>query len=315
MYEDIIKTSQDLAKERDDELKKLQEEDKLLTQTDLINKTNVEVAKQLVKFMHEYMTSIEVKNMPSDLAKSKDVQTMISSLEKLINVQSSNTGNLAKSLNDGITGLISSIEDLKEQSADKSEEENYYEQICADLQAVRQAVVDANKAVLTNDKTQDVISSVRNLEKAVKGLKLAPSINVAPTPVDLSGIEKAISEIPSKINIPQTIIPEQDNTDLMTAINQTTDAIKNIIFPVAEFPTTVKVVNPDGSDLGYNNSVTERYDYSSSTTIYVGSADVGTSESSTGWRITKYDLISSSDASGKIATDVSWNNRSSGSYL
>jgi hypothetical protein len=61
-------------------------------------------------------------------------------------------------------------------------------------------------------------------------------------------------------------------------------------------------------------AVTERYDYSSSTTIYVGSADVGTSDSSTGWRITKYDLSSSSNASGKIATDVSWNNRSSGTY-
>ncbi len=61
-------------------------------------------------------------------------------------------------------------------------------------------------------------------------------------------------------------------------------------------------------------SVTERYDYSSSTTIYYGVADVSTSEGSTGWKIIKYDLSSSSNASGKVATDVSWTNRASGSY-
>jgi len=313
MYEDIIKASQELADKNEEEKQKLQAEDKLLTQTDLINKTNVEVAKQLVKFMHEYLTSVEVSNMPQDLAKSEDVQAMLKSLEKLITVQSSNTGNLAKSLNDGISGLVDAIEDLKEQSADKSEEESYYDQICADLQAVRQAVVDANKAVLSNDKTNDVITSVKNLEKAVKGLKLAPSISVAPTPVDLSGIEKAISEIPSKIEIPQTVIPEQDNTDLMSAINQTTEAIKNIIFPVAEYPTTVKVTNPDGSNIG-EASFTERYDYDATSTIYVGTANIGTASSATGWTITKYDLSDSNNASGKVATDVSWDNRTTGSY-
>jgi hypothetical protein len=65
---------------------------------------------------------------------------------------------------------------------------------------------------------------------------------------------------------------------------------------------------------GVSGQQTERYDYSSSTTIYVGSADVGTSDASTGWTIIKYDLASSSAASGKVATNVSWNNRASGSY-
>lgn len=59
---------------------------------------------------------------------------------------------------------------------------------------------------------------------------------------------------------------------------------------------------------------TERYDYSDSTTIYVGSADIGTADASTGWTIVKYDLTSSSAASGKVSTNVSWNNRASGSY-
>lgn len=59
---------------------------------------------------------------------------------------------------------------------------------------------------------------------------------------------------------------------------------------------------------------TERYDYSDATTIYVGSAIVGTGEGSTGWTISKYDLTDTSNASGKIAIDVSWTNRLSGTF-
>lgn len=65
---------------------------------------------------------------------------------------------------------------------------------------------------------------------------------------------------------------------------------------------------------GVAGQQTERYDYSSTSTIYVGSADIGTADASTGWTITKYDLSSSSNASGKVATDVSWNNRATGTY-
>ena len=58
---------------------------------------------------------------------------------------------------------------------------------------------------------------------------------------------------------------------------------------------------------------TERYDVDE-TTIYVGSAKVGTSDSATGWTIIKYDISDLTDASGKVATNVSWNNRTTGSY-
>lgn len=61
-------------------------------------------------------------------------------------------------------------------------------------------------------------------------------------------------------------------------------------------------------------SLTERYDYDVSTAIYTGTAVVGTSESSTGWTITKYDLTDTNNASGKVATDVSWTNRATGTY-
>jgi len=60
--------------------------------------------------------------------------------------------------------------------------------------------------------------------------------------------------------------------------------------------------------------VTARYDYLSSTIIYTGEALVGTDDAATGWRITKFDLSDKSNASGKIATNVSWINRAAGTY-
>lgn len=59
--------------------------------------------------------------------------------------------------------------------------------------------------------------------------------------------------------------------------------------------------------------ITERYDYSGAP-IYVGTAPKGTANSSRGWEIFAYDLASSSAASGKVAYDVSWDNRASGTY-
>jgi len=61
-------------------------------------------------------------------------------------------------------------------------------------------------------------------------------------------------------------------------------------------------------------SSTERYDYDDATTIYTATAPVGTAEGSTGWKITKYDLTDTNNASGKVATDVSWTDRATGAY-
>ena len=63
-----------------------------------------------------------------------------------------------------------------------------------------------------------------------------------------------------------------------------------------------------------SNSLTERYDLDNSTIIYTATAPIGTAEDATGWTITKYDLTDSNNSSGKIATDVSWEDRAIGSY-
>lgn len=71
----------------------------------------------------------------------------------------------------------------------------------------------------------------------------------------------------------------------------------------------------DGNWYNLSDVIDERYDYSSPTTIYTATAQIGTSDASTGWTIIKYDLSNSSNATGKVAVDVSWNDRATGTYL
>lgn len=67
-------------------------------------------------------------------------------------------------------------------------------------------------------------------------------------------------------------------------------------------------------DTSSSASLTERYDYSSSTVIYTGTAPLGTATSSAAWKITKYDLNSSSAASGKVKTAGVWDDRATETY-
>lgn len=63
-----------------------------------------------------------------------------------------------------------------------------------------------------------------------------------------------------------------------------------------------------------NQALTERYDYNDPVIIYIGQAYPGVDEDALGWVIIKYDLTDSNDASGKVASDVSWDNRALGAY-
>lgn len=60
-------------------------------------------------------------------------------------------------------------------------------------------------------------------------------------------------------------------------------------------------------------TLTERYDIQG-TTMYVGEASVGTAQSATGWTITKYDLSDLTDASGKVAENAVWDDRTTETY-
>lgn len=66
--------------------------------------------------------------------------------------------------------------------------------------------------------------------------------------------------------------------------------------------------------MGVESNTIERFDYSSSSTIYVGTAPKGTASGTADWEITKYNLSDSSDASGLKASDVTWSGRTGHTY-
>lgn len=321
MYQGIVKTGQELREKRQQISESGKSEERLLSQTDLINKTNVEVAKHLIRFMHEYLTSVEIKNLPQNLAKTDDIKQMLQSLDDLIVSQSVTTADLAEELNTGIEDLIVAVESLREDSTDKSAEAEHTQMVCAELKAVQKAISDANTAVLKGDKSQTIVRAVKELEKAVKGLKMAPVVNVAPAEVDLSGIEQKIAEIPSKIQIPQTVIPETDYSSLEAAVNAVQASIDNLVFPVAEYPTTLKVTNPDGTNIASGGSsgnalttyaLVQDDDTSSASYEYYGYVDADQN-----WIIKRVTISSnySEFVTGTGSYSTAWTNRAGQTYI
>lgn len=59
---------------------------------------------------------------------------------------------------------------------------------------------------------------------------------------------------------------------------------------------------------------TSKFDVSASPVFYIGTAPIGTSASAVGWLIQKFDLTDLANINGPVATDVSWNNRATGTY-
>jgi hypothetical protein len=181
-----------------------------------------------------------------------------------------------------------------------------------------------------------------DLEKAIKDLKLDPKIEVKSPEVnveapDLSPLKTVMLDVLKAIKDQE--YPESPTTDLSTLEKEAKSHTKQLeeankhLKKIVEKPVggggggggngtpytdetgkPVYVELVDGAVPTTGARITERYDYNDSTTIYTAFAPIGTLDASIGWTITKYDLTDTNDASGKVATDVSWTNRTTGSY-
>lgn len=232
-----------------------------------------------------------------------------------------------KDLADMTQEMLGVLED-----ASKSNDE-FKKELAPVLLDIREKLQDISSKETPEQKdfTKPIVDGLTSLEKKLAKIDFkpefkpninvdAPAVSVSPS-VDLKGIESILkTDLPKAFNDAIKAIPEvelqenpdySDKFDAMLAQLASIDTASRII---PQFPTTLKVTNPDGSDIGTVQQVTERFDYDDANTIYTATAEVGTADSSTGWTITKYDLTDSNDASGKIATDVSWTNRGSGTY-
>jgi hypothetical protein len=229
-----------------------------------------------------------------------------------------------------LTDIADMVQEITTQLDDREEGK----QLGALLVDIRESVnaLSAKEAPESPDYAKPVVEAVSKLEKAlsaaikaidVKPVLNAPQVNVPPPRIDLKGIEQALkSDIPKAFNaaikaIPKVELPENDDKPILDKLGLMLEWLESIdtasrMKPQA--PNVLKVTNADGSAIGSTEVFTERYDYDDSTTIYAAYASIGTSDATTGWTITKYDLTDTNDASGKVATDVSWSDRASGSF-
>lgn len=113
------------------------------------------------------------------------------------------------------------------------------------------------------DYSKPVVEAVKKLETALaSALKVtvnAPDVKVNASKVDLKGVEKVLQiEIPQAFqqaikSIPEVNIPEADYTSITAKLDDVTEWLKSIdkasrMKP--QMPTQLKVVNPDGSNVG-----------------------------------------------------------------
>lgn len=180
---------------------------------------------------------------------------------------------------------------------------------------------------------KDAIVGVEKVVKAQKLVAEAPVVNVPETNVhvdapDLQPLQQGFKDVVKAVS--DIVIPEYktDNTAVEKLLKDANSLLERILKkPVSGggggggsswsaigtngLPAPLKV---DGSGNLKTTEVTmtNRYDLVSPV-YYVGSAPVGTADAVTGWIIIKYDLTTN-PYTGKTATDVSWDNRATGTY-
>jgi hypothetical protein len=91
--------------------------------------------------------------------------------------------------------------------------------------------------VAATDQSRDLIPFIQGVEKAVRGIRVNPSVtvkgqeqNLKPVTDLLKNIEKSIKDNKVKIDI-----PKQDDEDVINAIRGTTKAINSLSFPVPNY--------------------------------------------------------------------------------
>lgn len=149
----------------------------------------------------------------------------------------------------------------------------------SNLDAQLAPIQDALKAILNKplpeipDNAQPIVQAVSRLQEAITQALTAinvkpefkPNIQVA-TPkvsidapkIDLSGIEQILrKDVPNAFKkaidgIPEVEMPEQDNTDIVDKLKEMSEQLDSINTGTRmkpQFPTTLKVTNPDGSNV------------------------------------------------------------------
>ena len=274
-----------------------------------IDTTIVEVMNSLVKFLDGKVTRTEVLNQIESVA-TPDVAKVVEAIAELGIITESNRIDL-EPLKTALLGLGEKLDQLPKTFPEmpKSVEINNL----SDIEFPEQKEIDFS----------DVIKAINNIKMVAE----APEVTVNN---DLKPIEKGLTNVVKSIDsIKFPEIPKTDLTKVEKKLDTSNKILKDILEkPVGgggggsswvatndqDIPLPLKVDDTGALQVNTSGQLTERYDLDDSSIIYTASAPIGTAENATGWTITKYDLTDSNNSSGKIATDVSWEDRATGSY-
>jgi hypothetical protein len=273
-----------------------------------IDTTVVEVMKNLVEFLDGKITKTEVINQ-LDTIRTPDVYKVVEAITELGIITESNRIDLTP-LKEALLSLGEKLDQLPKSFPEIPSEVSVSN--LSDIEIPEQKEIDFSS----------VIKAINNIKMVAE----APQVTVN---TDLDPLKKEITNVVKSIN--SIKFPEIPKTDL-SKVEKKLDVSNRILKDIYEKPvggggsgSSWPAVNSEGlaqpltiDDNGNllitQQHLTERYDLDNANIIYTATAPVGTADNATGWTITKYDLTDSNDSSGKIATDVSWEDRATGSY-
>jgi hypothetical protein len=301
-------------------------------QIDAYNQEQQDLAKEqaLIDLQKNNTNEIVQTVATSGVAVTKTIEDAIN---KLINFQASNTTVTVANPTEAIETVhtpdvqevVKALKDLQATITNEKPDDSGVIAAINELNnSIKSFIVEIPKPIetVTVKNQVDYSKELKDLKTSIDKIELKPIINVPDTPDDYTAIIDELSKVVSavkEITFPETKL---DLTPLIQSTDSVQKAINNLKFPIPNYvlpfkDSTGKATQAnltDGSLSTVSKVYTERYDTSNSPIIYTGFAVIGTPDDSTGWTITKYDVTTSSSMSGKIATDVTWNNRASGTY-
>lgn len=206
--------------------------------------------------------------------------------------------------------------------------------VLLDIRETMQAIRDKEDPE-TLDVTTPLLKAFDKLEKAIKEsvgkidvkpeLKPninveAPNVTVAASKVDTSKIESILKkDLPQAFSEAIAAIPPVEIPEPVDRWDEVLESLENIDTGTrlkTQFPSTLKVTNPDGTAINDDIDYATRIDDSADPILYIGKAAVGSDEADPVWQIAKLDTSSGliktwADSAG--FTQV-WDNRGSLTY-
>lgn len=187
------------------------------------------------------------------------------------------------------------------------------------------------------DYSKPLLAGLEKLEKAFGKIDVrpefkpniqvdSPAVNVTTPEVDLSSIKRVLKEdIPKSFKDAVALIPAAPAVELapieslLKEMSEQLESIDTASRLKPMFPSTLKVTNPDGSDIGEESDYAVRIDdVTTAGSVYIGKALVGTTNSEGTWQIAKLDTSSGlvkTWADGDASFNNVWDDRATLNYI